>query len=133
MNSAKVSHELRLSSWADRIRCQQESGLPIKEWCSQNAISRDQFYYWKRRLKESCLASALPDIVPLNLPVPGQGCTTCTTLSTPVPDPEPVDNASFTSCTTSPIALSLGGINIEISATASDDLVCRVIKAVRHA
>jgi transposase-like protein len=36
--------------WKDRISQQQQSGLSIKQWCSQNQIKPHIFYYWKKRL-----------------------------------------------------------------------------------
>ena len=129
MNTSKVSHQLRLNSWADSIRSQQQSGLNIKDWCSQNNVSTYQFFYWKRQLKEACLESALPDIVPISL---SPTVETSTTLTTPVPTSLP-DSTTFTSCTTPSICLRLGDVSFEVRQDTPPDLISKVIKAARHA
>ncbi len=64
MNISKVTHQVKLDRWTAILKEQNSSGLSIKDWCSQNGITRDQFFYWKRKLKESVLESALLEIVP---------------------------------------------------------------------
>jgi len=130
MNTAKVTHQIRLSTWSERIREQMDSGLSIKDWCAQNDIRLDRFYYWKRKLKESCLESALPDIVPLGLPEPVHSYPTSTTSN---PDPMPAGDQTFTSCTTAPVKLRIGDASIEIYQDIPSDLITKVIKAVRYA
>ena len=83
MNTNHVTHNLQLSAWANRIREQQVSGLNIKAWCYQNHFTRDQYYYWKRLLKEACLEARLPEIVQVPLPIVEECCSTCTTITPP--------------------------------------------------
>ncbi|WP_408610541.1 IS66 family insertion sequence element accessory protein TnpA [Blautia liquoris] len=56
------------------MREQQASGLTIKAWCYQNHFTKDQYYYWKRLLKEVCLEATLPEIVQVPLPIGEEGC-----------------------------------------------------------
>lgn len=83
MNTNHVTHNLQLSAWANRIREQQVSGLNIKAWCYQNHFTKDQYYYWKRLLKEACLEARLPEIVQVPLPIVEECCSTCTTITPP--------------------------------------------------
>jgi len=53
MNTREVARQYRLSQWAGRLREQKTSGLNITAWCEQNSISRQQYFYWQRRLRES--------------------------------------------------------------------------------
>ena len=82
MNTSKIVHQANLTKWADIIREQQSSSLPVKSWCEQHQVSRDQFFYWKRKLKDQYLESQLPDIVPISSPVVRQDCTSYTTDTT---------------------------------------------------
>ena len=77
MNVSKVTHQVKLDRWTAILKEQNSSGLSIKDWRSQNGIKRDQFFYWKRKLKESVLESALPEIVPVSLPALSSDCKTC--------------------------------------------------------
>ena len=55
MNSVIVSKQLRLSRGSALVKACQESGLSVKDWCEMNGITKDTYYYWKRKLKDLCL------------------------------------------------------------------------------
>lgn len=55
MNVSKVTHQVKLDRWTAILKEQNSSGLSIKDWCSQNGITRDQFFYWKRKLVSTLL------------------------------------------------------------------------------
>lgn len=55
MNSVTVSKQLRLSRGSALVKACQESGLKVKEWCDLNGVTKDTYYYWKRKLKDLCL------------------------------------------------------------------------------
>lgn len=121
MKTTVITHQANLNLWSGRIAEQKASGLLVDEWCSQNGVSRNQFYYWKRQLKEACLDSMLPDIVPITVPVTSQtpDNTSCTT---------------HTTCTTnSAIRITLPGIYLEVDNSFPTDMLLDIIKAVRHA
>lgn len=40
------------TAWRERLADAAQSGLSVKEWCSRNGFSIDQYYYWKRRLPD---------------------------------------------------------------------------------
>ena len=105
--------------WADIIRDQQSSSLTVKDWCSQHQVSKDQFYYWKRKLKDKFVESQLQDIIPISSQLAGPCCTSCTTDTT-VP-------------TFSSVIISINNISIEITNNTSELLLIKVIKAVQNA
>lgn len=122
MNVSKVTHQVKLDRWTTLLNEQKSSGLSVKDWCSQNNISRDRFFYWKRKLKESLIESALPDIVPVAIPASTPGCTTLTTCTTPkTPD------------TDFPVRITIQDVSIELGSGASEQLISGIIKAVRNA
>jgi hypothetical protein len=57
MNSVVVSKQYRLSQGAAMVKACEESGLQIREWCSQNGVTKDKYYYWKRKLRDICIDS----------------------------------------------------------------------------
>ena len=133
MNPSQVSHQIQLNTWADTICKQQQSGLNIKEWCIQNGLSQHQFFYWKRKLKEACLESALPEIVPLLLPVSAESSTTLTTSATLSSSSSLSSRPTFTSCTTPSIDLHVGDVSFTVSQDTPSELISKIIQAVRHA
>ena len=38
--------------WEQRIKERIESGMKVEEWCEKNDISKYQYYYWHRRVRE---------------------------------------------------------------------------------
>lgn len=38
--------------WKSRIQSRKLSGLKVNDWCEQNSISRDSYYYWYHKLKD---------------------------------------------------------------------------------
>ena len=65
MKSNQKIHQANLSKWTSLFQEQADSGLTVKEWCSQNSLSIHAFYYWKRIAKEAYVSSIMPEIVPL--------------------------------------------------------------------
>lgn len=111
MNTSKLAHQARLKTWAESFQNQKESGLTVMEWCSQNGVSKNAFFYWKRRLRDELVESRLPEIVRLPLTTetgaleaPASNCTSCTSgttgyLNHQEPGTGDADNAGRTSCT----------------------------------
>lgn len=130
MNVNQTLHQANLAKWSALINEQQSSGLKIKQWCAENNYSLYAFYYWKRILKNEYVKSVIPDIVPINPEV----LTSESNLRLESRDlynscnsyPEDVSPASK-------ISVSIGDISIDIGASASDELISRIIKAVRYA
>ncbi|MGI6308490.1 MAG: IS66 family insertion sequence element accessory protein TnpA [Dethiobacteria bacterium] len=51
MNTQKVATQYRLSQWAKVIQARQESGQNIKDFCQSMGISKNQYFYWQRKLR----------------------------------------------------------------------------------
>lgn len=47
-----VKSQLKLEHWRKLIAECQSSGMTVKQWCAQNEISKDQYYYWLRKVRE---------------------------------------------------------------------------------
>ena len=71
MNTTKQLQQIKLDQWAVLCKEQSKSGLTVKQWCDQNGYPIHTYNYWKHRLKENYVESALHDIVPITPPVPG--------------------------------------------------------------
>ncbi len=123
-------HQTNLTKWTALFQEQADSGLTIKEWCSQNSLSIHAYYYWKRIAKEAYVSSIMPEIVPLQIE----------SLQPALPDPAAPDakpesyklrESSLEK--SNPVTVSINGIHIEIGSEASDEIISGIIKAVRHA
>ena len=60
-----VRNDLRLQNWTEVIRAKQESGLTNREFCAQNGIAEKTYYYWLRKVRQTTLECATPELVRL--------------------------------------------------------------------
>lgn len=138
MNAKQKLHQAKLSQWAVRFQEQTDSGLTIKNWCDRSNISIHTYNYWKHALKEEYVDTILPDIVPVTSlisPTPASkdvsvasGSTAQSVLPCSLDSRESCD-----SCDTSQIHVTIGATTIRFASTVSDEMIFRIIRAVRHA
>ena len=57
MNSLTAEKRYQFAKWAEVIKSCKSSDMQVSEWLKQNNISKDQYYYWHRKLKDACLES----------------------------------------------------------------------------
>jgi len=67
---------LNKSKFLELHRRQQESGLTVKEFCSNEGIAPATFYYWKKKLvkNKSNKQNFIPLVVKNNQPLSDQNC-----------------------------------------------------------
>lgn len=54
-----VASQVRMQQWAEQIRnCQNRpEDMDVATWCSQNGITKANYYYRLRRVREACLTT----------------------------------------------------------------------------
>lgn len=67
-----VAEQIRLQQWADQIRdCQNRpSDMKVDAWCREHGITKANYYYRLRRVREACLelCDSSPSFVELTAP-----------------------------------------------------------------
>ena len=124
--------------------------MTVKDWCAQNNVSPHAYYYWKRLAKEAYMDSVLPEIVPIALPATDDNALSeaphfpaeahspndsrdLYNSRNSYNSPDTLNTKSPVSAASENVTISVNGIQINIDTTASDDLIFRVLKAVRYA
>ena len=46
-----VKQDYQIEKWQHLIKEYQESGMKLKEWCTDNGVSKDQYYYWLNKVR----------------------------------------------------------------------------------
>ena len=66
-----VATDFRIREWANQIHeCQNRpSDMKVVEWCSEHGITKSNYYYRLRKVREACIAS-IPSAAPTVVPVP---------------------------------------------------------------
>ena len=50
--------QVRCNNWTGIFHARKESGLTVRDWCSQNNVSIHAYYYWLRKLRKQALQDA---------------------------------------------------------------------------
>ena len=116
-----IATEYRLQEWAAQIRdCQNRAaGMSVADWCACNGITKANYYYRLRRVREACLESVSQEmparqIVPVEPMLLQQKENTCGS-----PDPG--------------LDISVKGCSIHITEETSLQLLAAVLEVVRSA
>ena len=131
MNSLTAENQYQFAKWAQIIKSCKSSGMMVSEWLKQNNISKDQYYYWQRKLKDVCLESMeteLATFVELPVEVPR------------VYDHKPVIKRATIKTTTQTseknvvvATLKLDGADIDIYDNASSQFIRNFVEAFVYA
>ena len=57
MNTSKVTSKYRAAQWMQIIQERQASGDTVKDFCKDRGISRDAYFYWQNKLRETACKS----------------------------------------------------------------------------
>ena len=60
----KPVHEVRLSNWIKIVSaCQSRpKGVTQKQWISENGMTRNQYYYWQRKVRKAAYLEQHSDL-----------------------------------------------------------------------
>ena len=53
MDTRLATTNIRIQQWTAIFKAKAESGLTVDEYCEQNDISRNAYYYWLRRARNA--------------------------------------------------------------------------------
>lgn len=124
MNTKELETQHNLKKWAAIIKECRSSGMKILQWLEINNISKDQYYYWQKKLKETCIDIFERQAATfVELPV-----TKEVTISTEL-------TFTHTVCKNDAIAavIKTNGVTFEITNTATPDFIKNLIEAFNHA
>ena len=119
--TAMVAEQCRLREWAAQIRdCQNRpSGMSIVGWCACHGITKANYYYRLRRVREACLET-IQEEMPEQQMVPVQ--------------PGLLQHQEQIGRNPQPgLDISIKGFSIHVTESTSMPLLESVLKAVRHA
>ena len=123
MNSetSMAAADFRLREWAAQIReCQNRpAGMSVVGWCACHGITKANYYYRLRRVREACLETIQAETPALQI-VPVQ--------------PGLLQEQEQKACTAQTgLDISIKGVCIHVTESTSMPLLADVLKAVQHA
>jgi hypothetical protein len=118
-----VASQFRLQQWAEQIKdCQSRpADMTVDTWCAQNGITKANYYYRLRRVREACLSVAESNGAFVEMPVPVN------------PDPgRPVAVRPVSSTDTVAVLHCTNGLSIEIRPGASAEFLQTLIGVLAY-
>lgn len=114
-----VAKNYRLQQWAAQIQdCQNRpEGMLVSDWCRQNNITKANYYYRLKRVRQACL-DVMPDLPTgfVELPAPPE--------TTPIP--ENTSNAASVSA----VMHTRNGVAVELYDSASADFIKKLLGVI---
>ncbi len=109
-----VAKQFRLQTWAAQIQnCQNRpEGMNVDEWCRQNNITKANYYYRLKRVRQACLDSI-------------QGSKQ-SFIELPAL-PEPVDKPTAVAPTVSAVLHMANGLTIDLCDNASTEFMQKIL------
>lgn len=131
MNAKELETQHNLKKWAAIIKECRSSGMKILQWLEINNISKDQYYYWQKKLKETCIdtferqAATFVEL-PVTKEVPASIELTVTHTVCKKDDSYFKDNMIAA-------VIKTNRVTFEITNTATPDFIKNLIEAFNHA
>ena len=116
----QLKQQHSLASWKQIILAQQNSGLTAAEYCRQQNIKYNAFYYWQRKIREDFAAAAL-QITPKDEPAPEFATLATATVTTTVQ----------AATLPSRLKLSCGPVSLEVNEQTSSELLARTLACIK--
>ena len=134
----KATSAIRLAQWIKWIEEAKSSGLTIHNWCVQNGLSENAFYYWQRKARKKIIRQTVnerstlleensaPDFFEIAIPKP----------ASPVPIREQAGAIPTSSVDTplfeSGITIRHGEFYIGVNQTFSPDTLSKILKVMSN-
>lgn len=121
MSPKEAKRKINIQQWTGIIQARIKSGLNVKEYCKQNNLSKDAYFYWQHVIRQEALTQSMSNssnIVEINLPAEAHPTA---------------DRYDAVSCQQSSwLDLSVSGMTLHITEETSSDLLARTLGVIRH-
>lgn len=132
MNAKELETQHNLKKWTAIIKECRSSCMKILQWLEINNISKDQYYYWQRKFKETCIDTLERQAATfVELPVTKDASASTELTVTHSVCENKNDDSSFKDNSIAAV-IKTNGVIFEITNTATPDLIKNLIEAFNH-
>ncbi len=116
-----VAVQYRLQEWAAQIReCQNRpAGMSVVDWCATHGITKANYYYRLRRVRQACLENLTPE-TPAQQIVPVNACL----LQQETQSGSDIQQG---------LSVSVNGFSVHVTESTPMPLLAAVLEVVRNA
>ena len=93
------------------------AGMKVTDWCAENGITKANFYYRLRKVREACLAAMPDEAVPASI----------------VAIPKEIMHPTTQSSAAEGLDISVSGCTIHVAVHSSMELLSSVLQVITHA
>ncbi len=68
MSTQLATQQIRMNQWAQIIHARNESGLTVRDYCDQNGLSENAYFYWLRKIRASAIEASGGQFAELTAP-----------------------------------------------------------------
>lgn len=117
--TSMVAASFRIQEWAAQIKeCQNRpSGMTVANWCAQHGITKSDYYYRLRRVRESCLENIQKEM-PMQQMV--------------LVEPALLHQKLKDRCAESGLDISVNGVALHVTDSTSMPLLAAVLEVIRN-
>lgn len=112
MSTQLATQQIRMQQWAQIIHAKNESGLTARDYCEQNSLSENAYYYWLRKIRESTIEAAGGKFAELAAPAAA---------------------SLVTASETAGVSIELGGVKIRVEDPCCRSTLAMVLEVIRNA
>ena len=128
----KITHQVRAEHWAKIMNECINSGMSKTAWCRANGISEKQFFYWQRILRREAFENSRNSSLPATVG-PQQELAPATQRTVSFTEIKLPSSSQSTAPVFHPdLVIRKGGLILEISNSASDELLSRIYIAAGY-
>ena len=122
----KITHQVRAEHWTKIMNECINSGMSKTAWCRANGISEKQFFYWQRILRREAFKNSQNSSLPATVE-PHQELASATQRTVSFTEIKlPASSQRIAPVFHPDLVIRKGGLILEISNSASDELLSRI-------
>ena len=118
MNAKNMKTEYNLKQWHLIIQDCRNSGMKVDDWCKQNDVNRNSYYYWYRRVRDAACEALTESKVAVSPSF----------ASVPMNVIEPINDVYQGS-----LSISIGKAKIKVTENTSPDILRMVLGVLSNA
>lgn len=125
-STAMIAHQFRLQKWAEQIKdCNNRPhGMTVEEWCAKNDVTKANYYYRLKRVRQVYLETIPEKEIPPTTIVP-------VSIADPSVAVSPTDvPAASSSCS---LEITRKGFSLTVTSETSLELLGKVLKVMGDA
>lgn len=115
----QIKPQKSMDYWKQLVIAQQQSGLSVTEYCRQQDIKYNAFYYWLRKIREEALES-LPQLPEKSTTNPQFAVLSATTVTAAV-------QTQFSS-----LKLFCGPVSLEVNEQTSSEMLMQTLRCIKE-